>query len=118
MSNYKFSKKDAGQIDAGLAQDSIQKYQDKNPNAIKAYFFGDDIIRKVIDHKEAVGMRVYFGLAEDGQIQLFLVGAREDGSNIGLNNVGSRTASAATATTAATTGVVGDNAWPCPPYCP
>ncbi len=65
---YKFSKKDAGAIDEGTAQEAIQRFQNKNPNAIKAYFYGDDVIRKVIDHKEAVGMRVYFGLAEDGQI--------------------------------------------------
>lgn len=113
---YKFSKKDAGAIDEGIAQDAIKRFQDKNPNAIKAYFYGDDVIRKIIDHKEAVGMRVYFGLAEDGQIQLFLVGAREDGSNIGLNNVGGSVTKLAA--TAAVQGIVGDNGWPCPPYCP
>ena len=116
MSKYKFSKKDAGPIDEGLAQDSIKRYQDKNPNAIKAYFYGDDIIRKIIDHNDAVGMRIYFGLAEDGRIQLFLVGAREDGSNIGLNNVGGSVTELAARATAQE--VVGDNGMACPPYCP
>ncbi|HEY3404196.1 MAG TPA: hypothetical protein VGK59_12455 [Ohtaekwangia sp.] len=114
---YKFSKKDAGPIDEGIAQESIKRYQDKNPNAIRAYFYGDDIIRKVIDHKEAVGMRIYFGLADNGQIQLFLVGAREDGSNIGLNNVGGNVTQLAAKTTT-TQGTVGDNGYSCPPYCP
>jgi len=110
MSKYKFSKKDAGPIDPAKARLWMKKYEDKNPKAIKAYFFGDDIIRKIIDNPEAVGMRVYFALGDDDQMQLVLIGAREDGSNIWPDDVGKDGST--------TTASVGDNGMSCPPYCP
>jgi len=106
MEKYKFSKKDGGPIDQGDATRWIEKYKAKNPDGIHAYFFGSDIIRKIIDNPDAVGMRVYYAYGDGDKSQMVLIGAREDGSNIwpteGKDGGG---------------GTVADNGMPCPPYC-
>jgi hypothetical protein len=104
--NYKFSKKDGGPIDQGDAVKWIEKYKAKHKDGIHAYFFGTDIIRKIIDNPEAVGMRIYFAYGDEDKTQMVLIGAREDGSNIwpSLGKDGGG-------------GTVADNGMPCPPYC-
>lgn len=104
---YKFSKKDGAPIDGAVAKRWMKKYEDKHKDGIRAYFFGSDIIRKVIDHPEAVGMRVYFSYGEDDKLQVVLLGAREDGSNIWPDNGKDGGG-----------GTAADNGMPCPPYCP
>lgn len=111
MSNYKFSKQDAGPIDPSKAKKWMKKYEDRHPDGIKAYFFGTDIIRKIIDNEEAVGMRVYFAIGDDDKMQMVLIGAREDGSNIWPDDVGKDGSGGGR-------GTVGDTGYPCPPYCP
>ena len=106
MNKYKLNKHDGGPMDAGKAKGWMKKYEDRHPGEIRAYFFGSDIIRKIIDHGEAVGMRIYFAEGDDGKMQMVLIGTREDGSNIwpteGKDAGG---------------GTVGDSGVPCPPYC-
>lgn len=108
--DYKFSKKDAGPIDKAKAKQWMKKYEDKHKDGIKSYFFGSDIIRKIIDNPEAVGMRVYFAYGDEDKLQMVLIGAREDGSNIWPTDV--------TGKDAPTDGTVADGGLPCPPYCP
>lgn len=107
MSNYKFSKRDGGPIDSAKAKHWMKKWDDKHPDGIKAYFFGTDLIEKILSHPEAVGMRVYFGIGDEDKTQIILIGAREDGSNIwpedGKDTKG---------------GTIGDNGVACPPNCP
>lgn len=110
--DYKFSKKDGTAIDSGKAKRWMKKYDDKHKEDVKAYFFGSDIIRKIIDHPEAVGMRIYFGYGDEDKIQMVLIGAREDGSNIWPENSEGKDASGSGGAT------VADGGYPCPPYCP
>lgn len=88
------------------AKQWMKKYEDRHPGEVRAYFFGSDIIRTIIDHEEAVGMRVYLAEGDEGNLQMVLIGAREDGSSIwpteGKDTKG---------------GTVGDTGSPCPPYC-
>lgn len=107
MKDFKFSKKLGGPIDAGVAKKWMEKYQEchKEKNCVHAYFFGSDLIRKIIDHPEAVGMRVYFGYGDEDKKQVILIGTREDGSNIWPN--GGKDGSS---------GTVGDQGYPSPPY--
>lgn len=108
MGNYKFSKKDGGPIDSAKAKHWMKKWEDKHPDGIRAYFFGKDLIEKIVNHPEAVGMRVYFGIGDEDKTQIVLIGAREDGSNIWpQGEKGDPTG-----------GTVGDNGLACPPYCP
>lgn len=108
MDKYKFSKTDGGPIDEGDAKKWMKKYKDKHPDGIHAYFFGADIIKKIVDNPEAVGMRIYFAYGETDKTQMVLIGAREDGTNIWPDENGKDSRPG---------GTVGDNGKPCPPYC-
>ena len=109
MAKYKFSKTDGGPIDQSKAKQWMKKYQDKHLGGVTGYFFGSDLINKIITHPEAVGMRVYFSYGDEDKLQMVLVGAREDGSSIWPNDVGKDGSG--------TGGTVGDMGLPCPPYC-
>jgi hypothetical protein len=54
-------------------------------------------------------MRVYFSYGDEDKMQLVLIGAREDGTNIWPSDVGKDGGG--------TGGTIGDNGMPCPPYC-
>lgn len=107
MSKYKFSKKDGGPIDSAKAKHWMKKWDDKHPDGIKAYFFGTDLIEKIVHHPEAVGMRVYFAIGDEDKTQMVLIGVREDGTNIWPEDGKGSTSG----------GTVGDQGVPCPPYC-
>jgi len=109
MSNYKFSKKDGGPIDSAKAKHWMKKWEEKHPDGIRAYFFGKDLIEKIVNHPEAVGMRVYFGIGDEDKTQLVLIAAREDGTNIWPDDGKDGSGSSG--------GTVGDNGMACPPYC-
>lgn len=109
MNHYKFKKSDGGPISKRDAEGWIGRYKKKHPNGPWAFFFGEDIINKIVDHPEAVGMRIYFGYADDNdKLQLILVGTREDGTNIWPDENGKDSSSC----------TAGDAGLPCPPYCP
>lgn len=114
MSKYKFSKKVGKEIVDSEATNWIDLYKKKHKDGIHAYFFGSDIIHKILKHPEAVGLRVYLGYSVDEEtkkekLQMVLIGAREDGSSIwsdsSLGSPGDGH------------GSVGDGGAPCPPYC-
>jgi hypothetical protein len=109
MAKYKFSKTDGGPIDQNKAKQWMNKYSERHLGGVTAYFFGSDIINKILSHPEAVGMRVYFSYGDEDKMQLVLIGAREDGTNIWPSDVGKDGGG--------TGGTIGDNGMPCPPYC-
>jgi len=106
MKDFKFSKKHGGPIDPGVAKKWMKKYEDRHPDVPHAYFFGTELIHKIIDHPEAVGMRVYFGYGDEDIKQVILIGTREDGSNIWPDADKGSNGS----------GTVGDTGVPSPPY--
>lgn len=109
MADYKLSKTAGGAIDPTKAKNWMNKYKDKHTDHIHAYFFGSDIIRKIIDHPEAVGMRIYFSYGDEDKLQMVLIGANEDGDNIWPDNQEGKDGGG---------GTVADGGTPCPPYCP
>jgi hypothetical protein len=108
MAKYKFSKNDGSAIDPNKAKQWMKKYEDKHPNSVRGYFFGTDLIQKILAHPEAVGMRVYLTYGDEEKLQMVLIGAREDGTSIWPTDVGKDGAGG---------GTVGDMGIPCPPYC-
>lgn len=109
MANYTFKKTDGGPIEKTKAQKWMKRYKDKHGDtAIRAYFFGTDMIQRILNHPEAVGMRVYLSQDEDNkdQIQMVLLGARADGSDIWMKDAGKDGAENG-----------GDQGLPCPPFC-
>jgi hypothetical protein len=107
MQEYTFSKTDGAGITETKAQEWAKRFRDKHPGKtdVIARFIGTDMVKKILEQDQCVGMRIYFGYDETGQIQVFLCGARADGSNIWPDAAGSPA-------------VLMDGTLACPPYCP
>ena len=50
-------------------------YQAANEDGIKSHFFGRQAIEKILEQDGAVGVRVYYGLDDEGMQHLVMVGA-------------------------------------------
>ncbi|MDX5422433.1 MAG: hypothetical protein LPK07_12465 [Hymenobacteraceae bacterium] len=65
---------------------------------VKAHFFGQEILQKILSQEKCVGMRMYYGLDGTGGKQLILVGVDADGNDL-------------------EDGVIADRSKVCPPDC-
>ncbi len=72
-------------------------FRTANPTAIKAEYFGQKIIKLILDQEECVGIRVYNGLDASGAQSNVIVGVDVDGNDI-------------------VNGVLGDRSIKSPPY--
>lgn len=66
--------------------------------AIRAHFFGRDILEEILAQEDCMGIRMYYGLDKDGVSQLILVGANADEEDL-------------------YEGVIADRTHLCPPAC-
>ena len=110
---YKFKKSHGGPINTDDARKWIKRYKEKHPDGPWAFFYGEEIIKKILDQPGSVGMRIYFSENDEGKVQLVLVGADEDGQDI----LPQESSSAKSTLLKDSGGVAGDNGYPCPPYC-
>jgi len=112
MANYTFKKSDGGEIPNAQATEWMDRYRAKHPEkeTVISRFIGTDIVQRIIDQPEAVGFRVYFGYNAKYELEIFLVGARADGSNIWPES--------STGKDNPPGGILGDSTMSCPPYCP
>jgi len=53
-------------------------YRAQNPGETIAHFFGKDKLQELLDQQGAVGIRMYYGIDNDGKKQLVLVAADAD----------------------------------------
>lgn len=54
-----------------------ENFRDTIPaDGIKGHFFGKDLLNKILEQSECMGIRIYYGLEEDGTKNLVLVGAK------------------------------------------
>ncbi len=53
-------------------------YRVANPGQRIAHFFGRDILEELLAQEGCMGLRMYYGLNEDGDSELILVGADAD----------------------------------------
>jgi len=111
--SYQLSPDVGKPISKETANKWIKNHQDKHPEkgAIRARFFGSDIINELLAQDGCVGMRIYYATNDEGEKQLLLVGARADGSNIWPDDSEKHAASG-------TGGLIVDASSPCPPFCP
>ena len=65
---------------------------------IKGAYFGRNIFDKILSQPGCIGIRYYYAQKDDGSSNLVLVGVDGSGNDI-------------------TVGILGDEAFPCPPYC-
>ena len=73
-----FDGTEGGAITLGEGAALTKEYRLRNPAAIKARFFGKDILNQILDQEGCMGIRIYFGQDEDGNKQLVLVGGDSD----------------------------------------
>lgn len=67
--------------------------------AIKAHFFGRDILEKILSQDGCMGIRIYYAINDEGEQQLILVGADANEND-------------------QTDGTIADYGAPCPNRCP
>jgi hypothetical protein len=76
-----------------------QAYRDASPaNATRGHYFAKGIISSILDQADCVGVRIYYGLDEDGKKQLVAVGVKANEDDM-------------------TTGIIADKTQLCPPFC-
>ena len=72
-------------------------YRTANPDQVKAHFFGNRIIEKILAQPDCVGIRCYHALDHQGTPQLIIVGADANENDL-------------------YEGIIAEVARPCPPY--
>jgi hypothetical protein len=70
-----FNGREGGQITLEQGADLTGKYRDENPNQRIAHFFGKDILEEILAQSGCEGIRMYYGIDENGNKELVLVGA-------------------------------------------
>ncbi|MEM8566592.1 MAG: hypothetical protein AAGF85_09025 [Bacteroidota bacterium] len=77
-----FDGKEGKPITLEQAKRWTKRYRDENEGAVKAQFFGCEHIQKILDEPGCMGIRVYYGIDDEGNPKLMLVGAKSDQNNI------------------------------------
>ena len=63
-----------------------KNYRDENPTGVQSAFYGRDLLEALLAQPGSMGIRVYYGLNEDGIQELVLVSADADeNDNLNLN---------------------------------
>lgn len=93
-----FTGDEAEEFPLDTAAEWTANYRKANPGAVKAHFFGKEIIQRILDQDGCVGIRCYYALDENGVQQMIMVGADKDEND--LYN-----------------GIIAEKAIFCPPYC-
>lgn len=114
-------------ITLGKAVELIKRYQRfSGPASEKGGFFWADPVRKLLGQRGVVGLRYYHGVDEKGGYHIVLVGVDKDGKDIVRRAVsappakggGGKGAQATMAMSSEGDGVILQNHFPCPPFCP
>lgn len=123
MSKIKFTP-DAGDfITPELADHLCTNYHKdqktrKGIEPIRAFFFGKEKIQELLNHPDAVGMRIYYGLNINGDLtekKMVLVAVDQYGNDLAPKPGASQMLSKSMSR--ASTGKYLDGGFPCPKYC-
>lgn len=102
------------EIEQNQGIDWTNRYEELNPNKVRGFLFGDEILTKLINTKGSEGIWFYLGLNEENEERLVLYSADKGGRILN--------AKVSTATEANSDGIIGedpvDDGQGCPPYCP
>ena len=92
-----FNGKEGGEITLQTGANLTAEYRRLNPGERKGHFMGRDMINDILDQTGCMGIRVYYGVDDDGNKELVWVGADEETNDM--------------------TGLVADICVPCPNVC-
>jgi len=73
-------------------------YQSENPDGVKSHFFGRQAVEAILAQESVVGLRIYYGLDNEGVQHLVVVGTDADQNDL-------------------TRGLLAERAAMCPPLC-
>ncbi len=73
-----FNGTEGGPITSTVAEAMTKRYRKACPGQIIAHFYGRDTIQALLDQDNCMGIRIYYGIKEDGSKELVLVGATAD----------------------------------------
>jgi hypothetical protein len=76
-----FNGNEGAPIDLTEAASWTSNYRSAQPNGIKAHFFGREIIERILAQEDCQGLRIFYGLNDNGEQQLILVGADTNENN-------------------------------------
>lgn len=80
-------------IDLAQAAEWTANYRNQNEgvaDAIKAHFFGREILERILGQEGCVGIRMYYALDDKSQQQLILVGVNAEGQDMEDGTVADR----------------------------
>ncbi len=76
-----FNGKEGAPIDLSEASQWTRNFRTQNPGQVKAHYFGRDIIEKILDQSECVGIRIFQAINEQGEQHLILAGTDANENN-------------------------------------
>lgn len=90
-----FNGSEGSKISVREGGDMTANYRTANPGERKGHFFGRDLLMEILEQEGCMGIRMYYGIDDDGEKQLVICGA--DASEDDMLDI------------------VGDVSCPCPP---
>ncbi|MCI0751137.1 MAG: hypothetical protein L0Y35_04810, partial [Flammeovirgaceae bacterium] len=82
IADYDLTGSEGDPITMETATRWIKNYQEENPNQNQAHFFGYEIIKQLLGQDGCVGIRIYYGIDDNGVRQLMLVGTDAKGNDL------------------------------------
>lgn len=77
-----FNGTEGGQISLEQGSALTTAYRRENPNKIIARFFGRDILERILAQENCMGIRMYYGIDENGVNELVIVGADQNENDL------------------------------------
>jgi len=73
-----FDGTEGGAISLETGADMTAAYRTANPGELKGHFLGKDILNDILNQTGCMGIRIYYGIDENGKKELVLVGANDE----------------------------------------
>ncbi len=70
-----FNGEEGGEITKEAGGALTKEYRRLNPGDRKGHFFGKDILNEILDQTGCMGIRMYYGVDDNGDKELVIVGA-------------------------------------------
>lgn len=70
-----FNGTEGGQISLLTGSIMTAEYRSQNPDETLGHFYGKEILNELLDQSGCMGIRIYYGIDEDGNKELVLAGA-------------------------------------------
>jgi hypothetical protein len=105
----KFDGTEGDPLDLETAKRWTSNYRAINSTGVQAHYFGNEIIRQLLDRPGCVGIRMYYAIDDKGERKLLLIGVDAKGENLMPSANGRSTEEE---------DPIVDFSFPCPSTCP